>query len=111
MFEYTLLYSVNASAYFPLIGRFFSGFGNGAFPIVLGQIALQTNEASRGANYVVVEGIYCLGSVFGPAIGSLITFRTYIVGWKIDEGNSPGIVMTMIWLFCLIGFLFLRKDM
>ena len=105
------LYSVNASAYFPLIGRFFSGFGNGVFPIVLGQIALQTNEASRGANYVVVEGIYCLGSVFGPAVGSLITFRTNILGWKIDEGNSPGIVMTMIWLFCLIGFLFLRKDM
>ena len=105
-----VLYSVNVSAYFPLFGRFLSGFGNGHLPIFLGQIALQTNEASRGANYVFVEGMYCLGSVFGPTIGSFVSFRTNILGWTIDEGNSPGIVIVMIWLSCLIGFLFLSED-
>ena len=99
-----VLYSVNVSAYFPLIGRLFSGFGSGFLPIFLGQIALQSNEASRGANYVFVEGMYCLGSVFGPAIGSFVSFRTNILGWTIDEGNSPGIVIIMMWLSCLIGF-------
>ena len=70
-----------------------SGFGNGYLLILLGQIALQTNEASHGANYVFVEGMYCLGCVIDPGIGSSISFRTNILGWKINEGNSPGIVM------------------
>ena len=58
----------------------------------------------------MVEGMYCLGCVVGPVIASFLSFRINVLGLTIDEGNSPGVVMTMIWLFCLIGFLFLPID-
>ena len=105
-----VLYSVNASPYFPLFARLLSGFGGGFLPIFLGQIALLTDEASRGANYVFIEGMYSLGCAVGPVIASFLSFRINILGWTIDEGNSPGIIMIIIWLFCLIGFLFLPLD-
>ena len=103
-------YSVNASPYFPLFARLLSGFGSGFLPIFLGKIALLTDEASRGANYVFIEGMYSLGCAVGPVIASFLSFRINIFGWTIDEGNSSGIVIIIIWLFCLIGFLFLPLD-
>jgi hypothetical protein len=49
-----------------------TGIGSGGTAILLGQIALQTDEESRGKSFVFLEGVYCLGSAFGPAIGSFI---------------------------------------
>ena len=60
------------SAYCPLFGTFMTGIGSGGTAILLGQIALQTDEESRGKSFVFLEGVYCLGSAFGPAIGSFI---------------------------------------
>ena len=105
-----VVYSINSSAYFPLFGRLFMGLGGMGTSILLAQIALQTNEESRGRNFVFVETVYCLGAVFGPVIGSIITFRVNVFGWRIDEGNSPGIVLAIIWLLFLIFSLILPKD-
>ena len=57
----------------------------GFLPIFLGKIALLTDETSRGANYVFVEGVDCLGCAVGPVIASFLSFRTYILRWTIDE--------------------------
>ena len=105
-----MVYSINFSAYFPLFGRLFMGLGGMGTSILLAQIALQTNEESRGRNFVFVETVYCLGAVFGPVIGSIITFRVNVFGWRIDEGNSPGIVLAIIWLLFLIFSLILPTD-
>ena len=105
-----VVYSINLSAYFPLFGRLFIGLGGMGTSILFAQIALQTNEESRGRNFVFVETGYCLGAVFGPVIGSIITFRVNVFGWRIDEGNSPGIVLAIIWLLFLIFSLILPKD-
>ena len=105
-----LVYSINLSAYFPLSGRLFTGLTGMATAILLAQIALQTNEESRGRNFVLVETSYCLGTVFGPVIGSVLTFRVNVFGWRIDEGNSPGIVLAIIWLLFFIFSLILPKD-
>jgi hypothetical protein len=59
---------------------------------------------------VFLESVYCLGSVFGPGIGSFISFRTNILGWEINEGNSPGIVLAVIYLLFLVASLFLPKG-
>ena len=104
-----LIYSINLSPYFPLFGRLMTGL-SGDIAILLGQVALQTDEEKRGENFVFLEGIYCLGSVFGPAIGSFISFKTNILGWNIDEGNSPGIVLAIIYLVFLIASIFLPKE-
>jgi MFS family permease len=105
----SVMYSVNISAYFPLFGRLMTGL-SGDIAILLGQVALQTDEESRGANFVFLEGVYCLGSVFGPGIGSFISFSVNILGWEIDDGNSPGIVLAIIYLVFLIASLFLPKE-
>lgn len=105
-----VMYSVNLNAYFPLFGRFLSGLSDMGVAILMGQIALQTDEQSRGGNFVLIEAVYCLGSAFGPGIGAFITFRVNIIGWKIDEGNSPGIVLSIIWLLFLIFSLLIPND-
>ena len=97
-----VVYRVNLSAYFPLLGRLFSrltGMGNA---VLYAQIVLQTNEESRGGSFVLVETVCCVGVVSGPVIGSVITFRVNVFGWKIDEGNSPGIMLSIIWLVFLL---------
>ena len=105
-----IMYSVNLSAYFPFFGRFLSGLSDVGIVVLLAQIALQTDEKSRGSNFVAIEAVYCLGSAFGPGIGAFVTFKASILGWKIDEGNSPGIVLSIIWLLFLIFSLLLPKN-
>ena len=105
----SMIYSVNLSAYFPLFGRLMTGL-SGDIAILLGQVALQTDEKYRAASFVFLEGLYCLGAVFGPTIGGFITFRANLFGWEIDEGNSPGIVLAILYLFFLIASLLLPKE-
>jgi MFS family permease len=105
-----LIYSINVSAFFPLFGRVISGMGDSSFGILMGQVVLHTTEENRAGMFVFLEATYCLGTAFGPALGSFITFNVNILGWKIDAGNSPGLVLTCIWLLSLLGALCLPKD-
>ncbi|XP_028413270.1 uncharacterized protein LOC114536115 [Dendronephthya gigantea] len=107
-----VLYSINISGFFPLFGRLISGLSaGGTMAILQGQVALQTTVENRASVFVLMEGIYCLGGTFGPAIGSFITFNVTIWGWHINQGNSPGIVLTMIWAVYLIVTLITPKYM
>jgi MFS family permease len=105
-----LLYCINVSAIFPLVGRTVSGIGESSYGILMGQVALHTSEENRAGMFVFLEATYCLGTAFGPALGSFITFNANILGWEIDVGNSPGIVLTCVWLVSLVGALFLPGD-
>jgi MFS family permease len=105
-----IIYCVNLSAYFPLFGRLLSGVGEIGVTVVLGQIALQPERESRSGNFVLLDSAYCVGAAFGPGIGSFIAFRTDILGWEINEGNSPGIVLIIVWLLFLILAMLLPKD-
>ncbi|CAB4042123.1 Hypothetical predicted protein [Paramuricea clavata] len=103
----------------PLFGFLTDRFGNprlitgldGGLAILLGQIALQIDEESRGKSFLFFESVYCLGSAISPGIGSFISFRINILGWDINEGNSPGIVLAIIWLLFLIFSLFIPGTM
>lgn len=107
-----IVYSVNISGYFPLFGRLLSGIAcAGRFTIFLGQIALQCAVKDRTAIYMLLEGAYCLGATIGPALGSLVTFNATIWGWHINQGNSPGIVLTLIWTVFTIVTIILPHDM
>jgi MFS family permease len=105
-----VIYSINLSVYFPLFGRLISGLSDVGLIVLLGQIALQPNKESRAGYFVLADGAYCLGTTFGPGLGSFITFRANIHGWQINEGNSPGIILTIIWLLFLIFSLLLPND-
>ena len=108
-FVASVMYSINLSPYFPLFARLITGLDGGL--AILGQIALQIDEESRGKSFLFFEGVYCLGSAVSPGIGSFISFRTNILGWDINEGNSPGIVLAIVWLLFLIFSLFLPGTM
>ena len=84
-----IMYSVNLSEHFPLLGRLISGLSEMGVTVLLGQIALQPDRKNRSGNFVLTCSAYCLGVVFGPGIGNFITFRRSTLGWKINEGNSP----------------------
>ncbi|XP_028402646.1 SPX domain-containing membrane protein Os09g0521800-like [Dendronephthya gigantea] len=105
-----LLYSINTSPYFPLMGRIISGMAESSFGILMGQVALHTSSENRAGIFVFLETTYCLGCAFGPAIGSFVTFNADLFGWKINAGNSPGIILTCVWLVSLIASLFLPHD-
>ena len=105
-----LLYSINISPYFPLLGRIVSGMAESSFGILMGQVALHTSRENRAGIFVFLETTYCLGCAFGPGIGSFVTFNADIFGWKINAGNSPGIILTCVWLVSFVAALFLPSD-
>ena len=109
VFAYAM-YSVNSSAYFPLFGRLIGGLAQMGITVLLGQVALQTSKEDRGGSFVLLDNAYLVGCVFGPTVGDFITFRVDILGWKIDEGNSPGIVLTMVWTLFLIFSICLPNE-
>jgi hypothetical protein len=92
-----MLYSNNISAFFSLVGGLVSGLGTGdGVAIILGQIAIQTEDHVQQYLYCSQVYIYCLGATFGPGVGSLvIAFDVAIWGWHVNQGNSPGIVLTI----------------
>ena len=106
-----ILYSINISAFFPLVGRLVSGLGSaGGVAIILGQVAIQTEVEDRGKIFVLLEAVFCVGATFGPLVGSFIAFDVTIWGWHINQGNSPGIILTIVWSIFLIVTILLPKD-
>ena len=75
-----ILYSIPFNEYFPLFGRFLSGIGEGAVGVLLGAVAKCTTKENRAKAFLYFEGLFCIGSVCGPAIGSVLTFNTDILG-------------------------------
>jgi hypothetical protein len=94
-----------------LVGRLVSGLGSaGGVAIILGQIAIQTEVEDRKTIFVLLEAVFCVGATFGPGVGSFIAFDVTIWGWHINQGNSPGIVLTIVWSIFLIVTILLPKD-
>ncbi|XP_046856938.1 tetracycline resistance protein, class H-like [Xenia sp. Carnegie-2017] len=105
-----LLYSINTNAAFPLVGRIISGIGQASNGLLFRQISLYIPEKRRAGIFVIADGAYCLGTTFGPAIGTFVVFSTNIFGWKINAGNSPGIILFFTWSIFLIWSLFLSSK-
>ena len=97
-----LFYSINTNAAFPLVGRILSGMGQASHGLLLRQVVLNIPEKRRAGIFVIADGAYCLGTTFGPAVGSFLVFNANVFGWKINAGNSPGIILCCIWFVYLI---------
>ena len=106
-----VVYSISLSPYFPLFGRFISGIGNGAAGILFGQLALYTREKYRVQLVIFLEALYTTGTVFGAAFSNFMTFNRSILGWQIDAGNSPGIVLAVVSFVMLVLSLFLPSQL
>ena len=106
-----LLYSIPVNGYFPLFGRFISGLGESTAPVLYGAIAKCSTNENRAKAFLFFEGIYFIGQMVGPAIGGLLTFNVNILGWQINAGNSPAVVLVIIWCFFLALTMFLPNDL
>ena len=106
-----ILYSIIIAAFFPLVGRLVSGLGSGGgVAIILGQIAIQAEVEDRVAIFVLLEGAYCLGATFGPGVGSFIAFDVTVWEWHINQSNSPGFILAIVWSIFLIVTIFSPKH-
>lgn len=106
-----LVYSIPVSAYFPLFGRLISGVAEGSNGILFAEVALHTEEKYLAKVFIFMDGMYCLGAAFGPMVSSFGTFNANILGWEIDAGNSPGVILATMWLSSTIVALFLPSDL
>ena len=106
-----LLYSIPVNGYFPLFGRFISGTGKAAVGVLYGAVAECTTKKNRMNAFLYFEGLYLLGAIFAPTIGSLLIFNVNILGWEINPGNSPGVVLAIVWFFIFILTMFLPSNL
>ena len=104
------IYTIRVSEYFPLVGRFLSGIAAGSNAVFYGEIVLYTQEQYRAKVFIFLDGLYTLGSSFGPTFSSSVTFNVNILGWRIDAGNSSGLVLGVIWLILSMVALCLPNE-
>jgi MFS family permease len=102
-----LVYAIPVSGYCPLVGYFFSGIANAAYGVMYGEIVRYTKNEHRSKLFILVDAAFTVGASCGPVFGALITFKTNILGWNVDSGNSPAIILAMVWsmIFCVLIFL------
>ena len=81
-----LLYSIPVNGYFPLFGRFICGLAAATDGVMYGVITKGTTYQNRSKAFLYFDGIYCLGTICGPILGSVLTFKFCIYGWKIYAG-------------------------
>ena len=105
-----ILYSINVSAFFPLVGRLLSGVSGGGIAIIFGQIAISKDIEARKEVFGYFESMYNVGTIIGSGLASVVTFRVAIFGWQIEKGNSPGIIVAIAWTLFFILAIQLPKD-
>ncbi|XP_028410650.1 uncharacterized protein LOC114533338 isoform X2 [Dendronephthya gigantea] len=105
-----VIYAIPVSAYFPLAGRLLAGLTDGSVGVFYGQIILYTPVRHRAQIFILLDGVFTLGSLFGPTVSVFLTFNVNILGWKIDAGNSPGIVLAVLWFGIFLISLWFPRD-
>ena len=81
-----LLYSIPINGYFPFFGRLICGLGAATEGVLFGVVAKGTTNKNRAKAFLYLEGLYSLGTIFGPTLGSVLTFNVDMYGWKINAG-------------------------
>ena len=104
------VYAIPVSGYCPLIGCFFSGAANGAYSAMYGELVRYTINENRSKIFVVIESVFTIGASCGPLIGGIVTFNANILGLNINAGNSPAVVLVIIWSVLLCVLICLPSD-
>ena len=105
-----LVYAIPVSGYCPLVGYFFSGVANGAFGTMYGEMVRYTLNENRSKLFIVIDSMYTFGASFGPLIGGMVTFNANILGLIVNDGNSPAVLLVIIWSVILCILICLPSD-
>ena len=76
-----------------------------------GAVAQATTNINRPLAFLYFEGLFCVGISFGPMIASFLKFNVDILGLTINAGDSPGVILTVVWCLLFILTLFLPSDL
>ena len=95
------VYAIPVFGYCSLMGCFFSGAANGAFSAIYGEIVRYTINENRAKLFIVVDAVYIFGASCSLLVGEMITFNANILGLNINAGNSPAVVLVIIWFALL----------
>ena len=104
------VYAIPVSGYCPLLGYFFSGAAKGAGSAMYAEVVRYTITENRSKLFIVIDSMYTLGASLGPLVGGMVTFNANILGLNINDGNSPAVVLVVIWSLALCVLIFLPSD-
>ncbi|XP_047127208.1 uncharacterized protein LOC101234579 isoform X1 [Hydra vulgaris] len=94
-----LLYGFNFSIWFPLVGRFISGLGDGSNSCVSGELTYLYTSSTRLKILSFLEIGRVFGFMLGPSLNFVIEKQNFrLKAWTLDKTTLPGIVMAFIWL-------------
>lgn len=107
-----ILYSVNVSKWFPLVGRFIAGLGDGFLACAIGEITHVYSKQDRTSMLSLLQ----LGRVVGVFSGPLLSFIignsiVYIGTWKLDFKTFPGVFMAFLWSLTQLSSICLISNM
>ncbi|XP_046854327.1 tetracycline resistance protein, class H-like [Xenia sp. Carnegie-2017] len=105
-----VLYAVPISVYCPLFGRLFSGIAEGSAGVLNGKVVEYTSELYRAKVFLILDGLYTVGSLFAPAVSAFLNFNANVLGWKINAGNAPGIANAFLFSIFLFASLCLPLE-
>ncbi len=90
-----LVYAIPINGYFPLFGRFLSGIGEGTVGVLYGAVTKCTTHENRAKAFLYFEGLYSIGAICGPTIGSALTFKLDILGESLLRSKFLSVVITI----------------
>ena len=107
-----LLYLFANDTYTNVESRFIAGMGAAAGSAIFAYIGrASASPSDLNKNMGGVMTARAIGLILGPAFNFfLIKVEWNIAGFKIDPYNSPGLLMTLIWLVCQVIVIKYFKD-
>ncbi|XP_065667602.1 uncharacterized protein LOC124807596 [Hydra vulgaris] len=93
-----VLYALHFSIWFPLVGRFISGMGDGFISCVSGELTQIYPPNTRLTILSLLEIGRVFGLMIGPSLNLVIEKENFKVnGWVLDKTTLPGIAMACVW--------------
>nr|XP_047125573.1 major facilitator superfamily domain-containing protein 8-like [Hydra vulgaris] len=93
-----VLYALHFSMWFPLVGRFISGMGDGFISCVSGELTQIYPPNTRLTILSLLEIGRVFGLMIGPSLNLVIEKENFKVNsWVLDKTTLPGVAMACIW--------------
>ncbi|EGD75629.1 hypothetical protein PTSG_06693 [Salpingoeca rosetta] len=107
-----LLYLIANDVYTNVESRFIAGMGAAAGSAIFAYVGrVSETPADLNRNMGAIMTARAIGLILGPAFNFLLVKIDWRVGqYKIDPYNSPGLLMTIIWLICQVIVVKYFKD-
>ena len=107
-----ILYSIPTSAYFPLFGRLIQGLGDINMSLVTAEIGRSFPAEEIGSKISILVTCFSITFVVAPAVNVVLKYiDVEVLGWHINFGNLPGIIMIILFIVVFIIVVLFVSDL